>query len=117
MQVTDLDASAKAVLKNGGQVALEKFAIPGTCWEGYFLDPEGNTFGLFHLDEQAKWNPRISADPRHDKTQTSTQVTGKPTNQDLGNHTNYLMENTADVTSFAPLGGAWQSRLGSDPFQ
>src|SRR5215469_10853850 len=54
MQVTDYDGTAKAILKNGGQVALEKFAIPGTCWQGYFLDLEGNTFGLFQVDENAK---------------------------------------------------------------
>jgi uncharacterized protein len=54
MQVTDYDGTAKAILKNGGQVALEKFAVPGTCWQGYFLDLEGNTFGLFQVDENAK---------------------------------------------------------------
>ncbi|MGB9432055.1 MAG: VOC family protein [Candidatus Acidiferrum sp.] len=54
MQVTDFDEMAKAILKNGGQVALDKFAVPGTCWQGYFLDPEGNTFGLFQVDENAK---------------------------------------------------------------
>jgi len=54
MQVTDFDGMTKAILKNGGQVALEKFAVPGTCWQGYFLDPEGNTFGLFQVDENAK---------------------------------------------------------------
>jgi len=54
MQVTDFEGTAKAILKNGGQVALEKFAVPSTCWQGYFLDPEGNTFGLFQVDENAK---------------------------------------------------------------
>ena len=54
MQVTDYDGTAKAILKNGGQVALEKFAVPGTCWQGYFLDLEGNTFGLFQVDENAR---------------------------------------------------------------
>jgi predicted enzyme related to lactoylglutathione lyase len=54
MQVTDFDATAKAILKNGGQVALAKFAVPGTCWQGYFLDPEGNAFGLFQPDDSAK---------------------------------------------------------------
>jgi predicted enzyme related to lactoylglutathione lyase len=54
MQVTDYDGTAKAILQNGGQVALEKFAVPGTCWQGYFLDLEGNTFGLFQVDENAR---------------------------------------------------------------
>jgi len=54
MQVEDFDATAKAILINGGQVALDKFAVPGTCWQGYFLDREGNTFGIFQVDENAK---------------------------------------------------------------
>jgi predicted enzyme related to lactoylglutathione lyase len=54
MQVTDYDEVAKTILHHGGQVALEKFAVPGTCWQGYFLDLEGNTFGLFQVDENAK---------------------------------------------------------------
>ncbi len=53
MQVADFDATADKILKNGGQVALEKFAVPGKCWQGYFLDTEGNTFGLFQVDENA----------------------------------------------------------------
>jgi uncharacterized protein len=35
-------------------VAMEKFAVPGVCWQGYFIDPDGNTFGLFQPDPQAK---------------------------------------------------------------
>ena len=53
MQVKDFDKTAEKILKSGGQVALEKFAVPGKCWQGYFLDPEGNTFGLFEVDENA----------------------------------------------------------------
>jgi uncharacterized protein len=54
MQVADFDATAKTILAHGGQVALEKFAVPGKCWQGYFIDTEGNTFGLFEVDENAK---------------------------------------------------------------
>lgn len=54
MQVEDFDATAKKILQNNGQVALEKFAVPGKCWQGYFIDTEGNTFGLFQVDETAK---------------------------------------------------------------
>ena len=54
MEVTDFDATASAIQKNGGQVAMTKFAVPGTCWQGYFLDPEGNTFGAFQVDPNAK---------------------------------------------------------------
>jgi uncharacterized protein len=54
MEVKDFDVTAKAILKNGGQIALDKFAVPGTCWQGYFLDLEGNTFGIFQVDPNAK---------------------------------------------------------------
>src|ERR1700732_2392080 len=51
MEVKDFDATAGAILRNGGQVGNEKFVGAGTCWQGYFLDPSGNTFGLFQVDE------------------------------------------------------------------
>ena len=54
IQVEDFDAMQEKILKNGGQVALEKFAVPGKCWQGYFIDPAGNTFGVFEVDENAK---------------------------------------------------------------
>ncbi|KAK6536399.1 hypothetical protein TWF281_000637 [Arthrobotrys megalospora] len=41
------DALQKKVLELGGQIALEKFPVPGRGWHGYFLDTEGNTFGVF----------------------------------------------------------------------
>lgn len=53
IQVEDFDTTAKKILEHGGIVALEKFAIPGKCWQGYFLDTEGNTFGIFQVDENA----------------------------------------------------------------
>jgi predicted enzyme related to lactoylglutathione lyase len=53
VQVADFDASAQKVLDAGGVVALPKFAVPGKCWQGYFLDTEGNTFGLFQADDTA----------------------------------------------------------------
>ena len=54
MQVESFDAVASRVTKLGGQVALPKFAVPGTCWQGYFVDTEGNTFGIYEVDAQAK---------------------------------------------------------------
>jgi predicted enzyme related to lactoylglutathione lyase len=53
MEVEDFDVMAKKILDNGGIVALEKFAVPGKCWQGYFQDTEDNTFGLFQVDENA----------------------------------------------------------------
>jgi predicted enzyme related to lactoylglutathione lyase len=54
MEIKDFDSIAKKILEHGGQIALPKFAVPGVCWHGYFLDTEGNTFGLFEPDPQAK---------------------------------------------------------------
>ena len=54
MEVTDFDATARKVVSGGGRVALPKFAVPGVCWQGYFLDTEGNTFGIFQPDPTAK---------------------------------------------------------------
>lgn len=53
-EVDDFDAMALKVTQNSGAIALPKFAVPGKCWQGYFLDTEGNTFGLFEVDENAK---------------------------------------------------------------
>ncbi|MEX0723569.1 MAG: VOC family protein [Gracilimonas sp.] len=52
-EVDDFDQFAEKILELGGEVALPKFAIPNTCWQGYFGDTEGNTFGLFEVDENA----------------------------------------------------------------
>jgi predicted enzyme related to lactoylglutathione lyase len=53
VQVEDFDKIARKILAEGGQIALEKFAVPGRCWQGYFLDPDANTFGIFEVDEKA----------------------------------------------------------------
>jgi uncharacterized protein len=54
MQVESFDKTAELILKNGGNVALPKFAVPGRCWQGYFLDTDNNTFGIFEVDTNAK---------------------------------------------------------------
>jgi predicted enzyme related to lactoylglutathione lyase len=53
MEVSDFDAAQKSITNAGGIVVLPKFAVPGVCWQGYFLDPEGNTFGVFQPDANA----------------------------------------------------------------
>jgi uncharacterized protein len=52
-EVESFDATAEKVMQRGGIVAMPKFAVPGKCWQGYFVDPEGNTFGVFEVDEKA----------------------------------------------------------------
>ena len=53
MEVGNFDDTAQKIASLGGVIAMPKFAVPGTCWQGYFLDPEGNTFGIFEVDEKA----------------------------------------------------------------
>jgi predicted enzyme related to lactoylglutathione lyase len=54
MEVENYDATAEAIHRGGGRDAMAKFAVPGRCWQGYFLDPEGNTFGVFEVDPEAR---------------------------------------------------------------
>jgi len=54
MEVKDFDDTARTIESAGGMVAMPKFAVPHTCWQGYFIDTEGNTFGIFQPDTAAK---------------------------------------------------------------
>ena len=54
MEVASFDTTAAKILSAGGQIAMPKFAVPGVCWQGYFIDTEGNTFGIFQADPAAK---------------------------------------------------------------
>jgi len=53
MEVEDYDAMERRILDAGGQVALPKSALPGMAWQGYYLDTEGNTFGIHQPDPEA----------------------------------------------------------------
>jgi hypothetical protein len=54
VQVENFDATAKKILAAGGVVAMPKFALAGMAWQGYFLDTEGNVFGVHQPDPNAK---------------------------------------------------------------
>ncbi len=54
MDVPNFDDYAKIALDNGATVAMPKFAMPGMAYQGYFKDPEGNTFGLHEANKDAK---------------------------------------------------------------
>ena len=54
IEVQNFDATAKLIMENGGKVAMEKFAVPDKCWQGYFIDADNNTFGIFEVDANAK---------------------------------------------------------------
>jgi predicted enzyme related to lactoylglutathione lyase len=53
MGVEDFDATAARIEAAGGRVALPKVALTGMAWQGYFLDTEGNTFGIHQPDDDA----------------------------------------------------------------
>ncbi|HSX47279.1 MAG TPA: VOC family protein, partial [Patescibacteria group bacterium] len=50
----NFDETGKTIGNNKGIIALPKFSIPGRCWQGYFVDPDGNTFGIFEVDLKAR---------------------------------------------------------------
>lgn len=54
IQVADFDETENNILASGGKIAMAKFAIPNRCWQGYFIDPDNNVFGIFEVDENAK---------------------------------------------------------------
>lgn len=51
--VADYDTTAARILEGGGGVASPKTALTGMAWQGYFLDSEGNTFGIHQPDPHA----------------------------------------------------------------
>ena len=54
MDVENYDEAEKKILAAGGKVAMPKFALVGMAWQGYYLDTEGNTFGIHQPDTNAK---------------------------------------------------------------
>ncbi len=54
VEVENFDETAKKIEVAGGKVAMPKFAIMNMAWQGYFLDTEGNTFGIHQTDKNAK---------------------------------------------------------------
>ncbi|GED30259.1 VOC family protein [Brevibacillus centrosporus] len=54
MGVEDYDSTEAKILENGGKVALPKYALPGMAWQGYYMDTEGNIFGVHQPDVNAK---------------------------------------------------------------
>lgn len=54
VEVENFDDIATKVEAAGGKVAMPKFAIAGMAWQGYFLDTEGNIFGVHQADKNAK---------------------------------------------------------------
>jgi predicted enzyme related to lactoylglutathione lyase len=53
MDVEDVDAARDRVVAAGGEITLEKMAIPGVGWLVSAKDPNGLYFGLLQGDEDA----------------------------------------------------------------
>jgi len=54
MEVQSFDKTAETILAKGGKIAMPKFAVPGRCWQGYFMDEDNNVFGIFEVDFNAR---------------------------------------------------------------
>jgi len=54
IEIENFDETERKIMYHGGKVAMEKFAIPGKCWQGYFLDLDNNVFGIFEVDTEAR---------------------------------------------------------------
>lgn len=54
IEVPNIDTAMETVKKNGGQIVVPKMAIPTVGYLAYFTDPDGNIFGLWHNDANAK---------------------------------------------------------------
>lgn len=54
VQVDDYDTHEKKILEAGGKVAMPKFLIGDMAWQGYYIDTEGNTFGLHQVKPKAE---------------------------------------------------------------
>ena len=52
--VGNYDETERRILAAGGTVALPKMALTGMAWQGYYLDTEGNTFGVHQPDPEAR---------------------------------------------------------------
>ena len=45
---------AKILSNDGSNLPMPKYALPGMAWQGYYVDTEGNIFGIHQPDENAK---------------------------------------------------------------
>jgi predicted enzyme related to lactoylglutathione lyase len=51
--IVDYDETERRILAAGGELVQPKRALPGMAWQGYYLDTEGNTFGIHQPDSEA----------------------------------------------------------------
>ena len=54
IQMASVSETTKKIKAQGGEVVLERFAIPGVGYQAYCRDTEGNMFGIHQPDSEAK---------------------------------------------------------------
>lgn len=54
VQVDNYDEIHDRIMAAGGTVALPKMALVGMAWQGYYIDTDGNIFGVHQPDPEAK---------------------------------------------------------------
>lgn len=47
IEVADIDAALQSINDSGGSTLRGKMEVPGSGWNAYFTDPEGNVIGLW----------------------------------------------------------------------
>lgn len=52
--VTDIDPYLEKVKQNGGEIVVDKHAIPGVGYNAYGRDVDGNLFGIHQDDAEAE---------------------------------------------------------------
>lgn len=54
VDVPNIDEAIKSIEANGGKTVVPKMALPGMAWLAQFRDTEGNIFGVYQEDKNAK---------------------------------------------------------------
>lgn len=63
LEVPDLNVAATPIEQAGGQFAPPKLAERSVGGQGCFVDPEANRFGVFRVDDNARWCELKSGSP------------------------------------------------------
>lgn len=54
IEVEDINTYLQRIQHSGGQIVVDRHAIPGVGWLAYFKDTEGNIFGVWQANAEAK---------------------------------------------------------------
>jgi predicted enzyme related to lactoylglutathione lyase len=54
IEVEDINTALKRIEHSQGVIVVQKMPVPGMGWLAYFKDTEGNIFGVWQADAEAK---------------------------------------------------------------